>query len=102
MIIRMERSGGFAGMTLRAEIDSEQLDERERLALQGLVKTADFFNLPAHIEGPNVGADRFMYVISIEHGGISHTVDVSEGGMPEQLQPLVDRVTLLARRYPKQ
>ncbi len=102
MIIRMERSGGFAGMTLSAEIDTEQLDERERLALQELVKSADFCNLPAHIKGPNVGSDRFMYVISIEDGDKTHTVDVSEGGMPEELQPLVNRVTLLARRYPKQ
>ena len=101
MIIRMERSGGFAGMTLRAEIDSEQLDEHERLALQELVTAADFFNLPDRIEAPNVGADRFVYVFSIEQSGDSHTVEVNEGGMPEQLQPLVNRVTLLARRYPK-
>lgn len=101
MIIRMERSGGFAGMTLRAEIDSEQLDEHESQALYELVNSADFFKLPGRIEVPNVGADRFVYVLSVEHSGRSHTVEVNEGGVPEQLQPLINRVTLLARRYPK-
>ena len=97
MIIRMERSGGFTGIPLRAVIDSERLEAEDSRTLRNLVEAAGFFTLPAKIESQGTGADRFHYQLTIEEAGRSHTVEVSEGAAPETLLALTRQLTLLAR-----
>jgi hypothetical protein len=96
MILRMERSGGFTGIPLRAVIDSEQLPIEESRNLHHLVEVSGFFSLPPAIRSPS-GADRFSYRLTIEDSGRSHTVEVSEGAAPEHLQALIRQVTVMAR-----
>jgi hypothetical protein len=93
----LERSGGFTGIPLRAVIDSETLSQDEKGALEQLVDSAEFFTLPAKIQTPGPGADQFSYRLTVEHAGKSHTIEVSEAGIPEKLKPLLQRVTALAR-----
>ncbi len=103
MIIRFERSGGFAGMLLRAEIDVQELEPHEREEIHRLVAEAGFFELPPRLQSAGGGADRFQYVLSIEEpGGRSHTLEVSEEAVPPDLQPLIERVAYLARRSRRQ
>lgn len=100
MIIRFERTGGFAGLAQRATIDSETLAPQEQQSLHELVEAAHFFELPQQISAPGGGADRFSYRLRIESGEKSHTVEVSEAAMPEPLQPLIQQLSRLARRRP--
>jgi hypothetical protein len=97
MKIKLERSGGFTGIPLRANIDSDSLAAEESKALQEMVKSSGFFDLPAKIPPSAAGADRFNYKITIETEGQSHTVEFSEANTPAELAPLVQKVTLLAR-----
>jgi hypothetical protein len=101
MKFQLERLGGFIGMTLKVRVDADQLDPEERLSLQTMVETARFFSLPPKILPGIPNPDRFLYRITVEKLEISHTVEVGEANMPESLQPLVQRLTILGRKAPK-
>lgn len=96
MRISFERSGGFAGMTLRRTVDTDELPPDEAERVRGLVEGADFFALPA-AGAAGRGADRFQYVVEVEHAGRRHAVQVGEDA-PPGLQPLLDYLTRLARK----
>jgi len=90
MRISFERTGGFAGISKTATIDTATLPADEAASLPTLVETADFFNLPTNIPaGPNQ-SDRFVYTVTVEENHRKHTVTVSESAVPENLQPLVE------------
>jgi hypothetical protein len=97
MIVRMERSGGFMGIPLRAEIDTLKLPAGEGEALRKQVEAARFFDLPEKIAEKAKGADRFQYVLSVEDTGRRHSVSVGEADAPPELQSLIQQLTLLAR-----
>ncbi len=97
MIIRFERTGGFTAMPLRLEIDTDVLEPTELQNLRGLVEHSGFFNLPVRLAAPNSGADRFHYKVTVEEIDRSHTVESGDAGLPEDLQPLIQHLTLLAR-----
>jgi hypothetical protein len=89
MLIRFERSGGFAGMRKAITLDTGSLSQEEAGKFDELVKTADFFNLPEKFPVPKRGADHFQYRLTVEMEGKKHTVDVGEPAVTEALRPLV-------------
>jgi hypothetical protein len=97
MIIRLERSGGFMGIPLRAEIDTLKLPAGEGDALRQQVEAARFFDLPEKIAENTKGADRFQYALTVEDAGRRHSVSVGEADAPPELQNLIQHVTQLAR-----
>ena len=107
MILRMERSGGFTGIPLRAAIDTDQLSSEDSRNLVHLVEVSGFFHLPPAITSPaggaggTGGADRFSYRLTVEDAGRSHTVEVSEGAAPDHLQALIRQLTVMARGAPR-
>lgn len=100
MIIRFERTGGFAGLFQQTTIDSATLAPQEMQSLHQLVEAAGFFELPEKISAPPGGADRFTYRLTVESGGQCHTVEVDEAAVPGPLQPLIQHLERLARRRP--
>lgn len=97
MRIHFVRSGGFAGFTISAEINSDQLPPDEARILQQEVAQAKFFELPSRIPARSGGVDRFQFTITIQDGSEVHTVEVGEADMPGALQPLVQHLSRLAR-----
>lgn len=95
--ISFERSGGFAGMTKRRELDTRSLPPDEAARLREAVEQARFFDQPADLTAAGPGADRFQYVVQVEGGGRRHTVRLAGGAAPEEMQPLLDHLTRLAR-----
>jgi hypothetical protein len=92
--ISVRRSGGFAGIEEElGSLDTAALAADARVRLEGVVRQADFFALPAAVEG-EVGADQFRYEVTVEDGGSAHTVTfVGEGGPQAQaLRRIVDAV----------
>jgi len=98
MIIQLERSGGFAGIPIHTQIDTEELELADREKLEKLVDESGFFELPAKVQSSGQGADRFQYTLTIRKGGQSHTVTAGEDEFPQPLQNLIQQVTTLARR----
>ncbi len=98
MRVKVKREGGFTGVPLSGEFDSESLSQEEAQRLRELIDSADFFNLPATAAGSTRGADRFQYVVTIETEDKQHTVRTTDSAGSEALQELVDHLMKLARR----
>ncbi len=98
MKIEFERTGGFAGLTLKKVIDSDKLPPEEANKLNQLVEASDFFKLPESIAASGPGADRFQYTVTISASGKKHTVDVDEAAAPPNLRPLIQWLTTTARK----
>ena len=86
VLVRLQRSGGLAGFTVRSEVDSAQLAPADRAHLERLLGAADLSSTPP----PTRGADRFQYTVSVDTGDKTHKVQLSEDQMPESLRTLVD------------
>lgn len=97
MRIRFERTGGFAGIHMVAEIDTESLPPEEARAVQQLVERAGFFELPRIVAAPTRAPDQFRYRLAIEDQGREHTVETCETAAPDTLRPLLRRLTAVAR-----
>ena len=93
MRIEFERTGGFAGLTLKKVIDSDKLPPEDANKLYQLVEASDFFNLPKAISASAPGVDRFHYTVTVNASGKKHTVDVDEAAIPPKLKPLIRWLT---------
>ena len=101
MRISFERSGGFAGITMKTAVDEKDLAPDEAQKLRQLVEEADFFNSPGKIVSPSPQPDRFQYELRLEEKGRQHAVTVSEEVMPAKLKPLVNWLVEKARQTRK-
>ena len=101
MRISIERSGGFAGITMRTTVDEKDVAPDEALKLRQLVEETDFFNLPGKIISRSPQPDRFQYELKLEEKGRQNTVTVSEEAMPPKLKPLVNWLMEKARQTRK-
>jgi hypothetical protein len=95
MRIEFVRSGGFAGIRLAGNFDTQQLLPEQSSTLDKLVEAAGFFSLPQEIKPPTPAVDRFEYQVTISTGQQTHSVRVSEPAAPENLRPLLDYLTTL-------
>jgi hypothetical protein len=98
MKIAFERSGGFAALTLSADFDTDMLPEDIAQALDKLVTTAEFFDLPAQFSGNPGAADLYQYTITVDDGLRVHTVTTTEGAAPTRLGALINYLDMLARK----
>ena len=97
MRIDYERTGGFAGMRLAAQIDTAALPADQARALQDSIEAAHFFDLPARIPASPEVSDQFHYHVAMEAEDKRHTVDVGEASASPALQELLQQLTVLAR-----
>jgi hypothetical protein len=91
--IAFERSGGFAGISVRTDVDIAELPEDEAEEYRSMLTGLDLAALarpPVERAGQ---PDRFQYDISIEQGDQVYQMSYGENELPEQLQPLVRRLT---------
>ncbi len=77
--LEVERSGGFAGLTLRASVPLAGLEPRERAAIEQRL---------GRPPPPPSGPDRFVYRFRL-HG---RDAVVQEEMLPAELLPLLDRL----------
>jgi hypothetical protein len=88
--ISFERSGGFAGITMKTAVDEKDLAPDQAQKLRQLIEEADFFNLSGKMMARSPQPDRFQYELKLEENDRKHTVMVSEEAMPARLKPLVN------------
>lgn len=100
MKIQLKRTGGLTGIPFIVTIDTDQLGPEDKNTLEEIVESAHFPSLPEKIDSASSRPDRFLYRITVEKLDSSHTVEVSESGVPESLQPLIQRVSFLGRIKP--
>ena len=97
MRIQFKRSGGFVPTALTLDLDADSLPPAEAKELADLVEASRFFDLPRSVAPPARGADRFLYELTVESAGRRHTVRAGDASVPEGLQPLLRRLTEMAR-----
>jgi hypothetical protein len=86
--VELVRSGGVAGITRRSSLDSADLNAGEAAELERLLD-----ELPATAPRRGGGADRFQYELRVTRGDRTHAVTLHEGAIPEEIRPLIDRLT---------
>lgn len=102
MRITVERDGGFAyipGLSAPATLDTATLPAGEAAALEAAVQKADFSAAAERAAAPAPGsADHRTVTITVEDGGSSRSITVSDPITDDALRSLVDRV--LAAAHP--
>lgn len=92
MRIELERTGGFAGRTVRWSLDTDELEPAEAQRIDALVTEAQSWAAP-----PAEGADRFFYRLRLL--GDEEPVEVTFGDpTPDAARPLL---ALLRRSEPQ-
>ncbi|HET6484941.1 MAG TPA: protealysin inhibitor emfourin [Spirochaetia bacterium] len=101
MLISVTRTGGFAGLSetlIRA--DTETLNTQVAASLRDMVRAMDFFSLPSRVGAEQMGADLFIYEVTVTDGEQSHTVAFADARTPENA-PLHDLLGALGGGGPQ-
>ncbi len=97
MDIEFERSGGFAGLSLQLQVNTASLPEEEGRELLEMVNQSGFFTFPKQGGTSDSGADQFNYKLTVDTGERKHTMEMTDASAPATLQPLLKRLTRMAR-----
>ena len=96
--IKFERTGGFAGMRIAADIELEDLPKEQADRLCELMDDVDFDELPENLMKGNPVPDGFTYSITVESQEGQHTVITSDTSAPSKMQPLLELLFQIARQ----
>ena len=92
MKIKIERSGGYAGLNNTFSADDSILGSSEVHQIREWLKNSKFFDLPSSPLPKKGAADYFTYRITIQDNDQTHTVNTTDVTMPLDLRPVVDLV----------
>ena len=95
--IKFERTGGFAGMRIAADLKLDDLPDEQAHTISELLDDLDFRELPASLVKEEGMADQFTYTITVETKKWEHTVITGDVSAPEKLQELLQLLNRLAR-----
>ena len=96
MIVRHERSGGFAGITITAEVASETLSAKEAKELKELVEKA--FPLDQPKKKKATMPDQFNYEFVIEDGDKLRTYVVTDESINNDMRALSKWIIATAQK----
>ena len=96
--IKFERTGGFAGIRIAADIELEDLPKEQADRLCELMDDVDFDELPENLMKGNPVPDGFTYSITVESEEGQHTVTTSDTSAPTKMQPLLELLFQIARQ----
>lgn len=96
--IKYERTGGFAGMRLSADIEPDKLSDEQIRPLLDLLDDMDFDELPEQLMGESSVSDQFTYQITVRTSKWEHTVVTGDASAPEKLQELLRLLDRMAKR----
>jgi hypothetical protein len=99
MRIICERTGGFAGLTLKAEVDSARLTPAETRKLKKLVEEGRLLDQPAQTSGAM--PDQYQYDLTVEGEGRTHSIQTNDAAASEKMLELIDWVMATAKKTKK-
>lgn len=92
MRISFKRSGGFAGLVGQnqgIEIDTEKLPQPKAKELEKLVKETRAFDHQSDDTTAYQARDGYQYDLTLDEGERKHSIQTSDGAVPDKLQPLI-------------
>jgi len=96
--IKFERTGGFAGIRLAAEIEMDDLPEDQKREILDLLDEADLDELSEKLSGKMPIPDGFVYSITVESKEKEYKVLAGESSLPDDMQPLIEILESLTKR----
>lgn len=96
--IKYERTGGFAGIRIAADIKPKDLSEEQAQTLMDLLDDLDFPELPEYLSKESSMPDQFTYTITVEANEWKHTVVTGDESAPEKMQELLQMLNRIARK----
>jgi len=114
ILVEYRRTGGIAGfddyliVRRNGEATLEKkggvreiitLDENMISRLQQAVNKAEFFDLDSQYRPARVIPDAFQYRITYQDDGRRHTVETTDGAIPEQLAPVLDELNRIIANH---
>ncbi len=100
MYISFTRSGGVAGIPVKADLDTASLPSQEAEAIEQMLAEINFFDLPGDRQA-TADADRFQFELTVIDEEVTHTVCFTDQGSPPEINTLLRHLTILARRPAK-
>ena len=91
MKIKLERSGGFAGIALFNEVDADKLPPSLRITVKELLDKKKL-SRPKGLGRPVGAADYLNYKITIQDGKKNHVFEFNELDMDSSMKSLVSFV----------
>ena len=86
--VEVVRSGGFAGLTRAAVMDTAELDRERAEQLRKLVDESQIQSLTSTPPGSGA-ADRFQYEVTVVRGNQRRSIVLHESNMPDAARRLV-------------
>ncbi|MEZ5071021.1 MAG: protealysin inhibitor emfourin [Bacteroidales bacterium] len=87
--IRLERSGGVAGIQMKKEVNTRNLDGEEIRSLQDLLERSGLFREAPPTPADSSHPDQILYAISVEYSGRQDVLEWKGTRLPESLRELV-------------
>jgi hypothetical protein len=95
--IRIERSGGLAGMSITNEMDAKDLPSTLLLTAKKIVEDQKLTPLPVK-SIPRGAADHFTYKISIQDGVNQRVIECNQYNIEDDLKSLVKYIERNSKR----
>lgn len=95
--IKFERTGGFAGIRLHAELDMDELPKDQKREILEILDGSDFDELPEKLSSKMPIPDEFVYSITVESGEKEKRVFAGESSLPGDLKPLIEILERFAK-----
>lgn len=97
MIIKVERYGGFAGITTSEQIEIKSLPSSLDTTVKELL---DQPKSSRQKSPPKGAADYYTYTITIQDGNFSNTIKCNEGDIKEDTKKLIKYVEKESKKKP--
>ena len=94
--ISFKKTGGIMGREVESNIDLNEMPENESQEIQRMILDSNFFNIPQNLIEPS-GHDEYEYTVTVDAGNSHHTVHTTDSSAPESLQPLLEKLSALAK-----
>jgi hypothetical protein len=98
MRILYERSGGFTGISVKLNLDTDALPPETASGILEALSAARFFDLPENLPESTHPTDQFVYHLMVADGDHQHAVEMDDSSVPASLRPILRQLTLLARK----
>lgn len=96
--IKFERTGGFAGIRIAAEIKMDDLSDDQKHEIINLIDEADFYELSEKLSSRMPIPDGFVYSITVNTDEKEHTILAGEASLPDNVQPLIEILGSIAKK----
>ena len=90
--VEVDRSGGFAGITVHSEADTATLPPADAEELRRAVSQADLAQLVPRLSAARPAGGRpdgFQYDVTVREGPESYQFTVYDGAIPPEVRPLL-------------